>query len=89
MNCLAIRIPSLSITGGHPRSTGGLDEGGAYYSVEEQSAYSTAQTDKAAKKEKRIKLRRKRTKRERLERNKNDFKRKKERKKMMVEGNES
>ena len=42
-DCSATRIPSLSITGRHPRPTGSFIGWGGYPSAEVQSAYSTAQ----------------------------------------------
>ena len=45
--CSTTRIPSLSITGRHPRPTGSLVGGGGYPSAEVQSAYSTAPADRA------------------------------------------
>ena len=50
LNYLVITIPSLRITGRHPRSIGGfVDRGvGAYPSAEVQSAYSTVPADRTA-----------------------------------------
>ena len=44
-DCSATRIPSLSITGRHPRPTGSLMGVGGYPSAEVQSVYSTAPVD--------------------------------------------
>ena len=46
MDCTATMIPSLSITGRHPRPTVS-PVGRSYPSVELQSAYSTVPTDRA------------------------------------------
>ena len=52
--CSTTRIPSLSITGRHPRPTGSLVGGGVYPSAEVQSAYSTAPADRAISRERQM-----------------------------------